>query len=111
MINNLLFSVFLIFLVSGCTTIYFDNGPAPIKNTQTSEWTHSFNYSFLEKDSPINMKQECNNKKWISVKTEFSFFSNLANGAVAILATIVAGAMVGPTPIWHPKTVKVLCDR
>jgi hypothetical protein len=90
-------SLLLLGALSGCTTIYFDKGK-DVRSTVVSErWHHKFAFDLYEGSAPVNLKQECDDKTWVSVKTEESFLNGLAGGA-AIFGFI-----------WSPKTVEVLC--
>ena len=102
-----------LFFVSGCTTIQFDNGPTPKKGVLTSKWHHNFVFALYEGSSPINLKKECNGKKWESVKTELSFFNGASSGVVnaAAGAAVVSGSggLINVLPLWNPKSVEITC--
>jgi hypothetical protein len=84
--------------LSGCTTIYFDKGRDVRSSVVTERWHHNFALALYEGSSPVNLKQECGDKSWVSVKTEQSFLNVLAGGASGVVG-----------PLWYPKTVEVAC--
>ena len=89
----------LVLLLSGCTTIHFDNGDEPGGTENAGKWHHNFALDLYEASAPVNLKQECAGKQWTSVKTEVTFINGLAGGVVNTLA-----------PIWYPKTTQVTCN-
>lgn len=94
-------SLLLLGTLSGCTTIYFDKGK-DVRSTVVSErWHHNFAFALYEGSDPVNLKQECGDKTWVSVKTEVGFLNGLA--AVPVNALTLIGG------IWYPKTVEVAC--
>lgn len=102
-------------LVSGCTTIHFDNGPAPNKPPQVSKWHHNFAFALYEGSSPVNLKEECKDKDWQSIKTEMSFLNVPSSGLVNVTAGAVmlgsSESMVFTLPIWIPKSVGITCSE
>lgn len=90
-------SLLLLGALSGCTTIYFDKGKDVRSTLVTERWHHNFALGLYEGSAPVNLKQECGDKTWVSVKTEESFLNGLASGA-AIFGFI-----------WSPKTAEVSC--
>lgn len=84
---------------SGCTTIYFDKGKDVKSTMVTEQWHHNFVGGLYEGSAPVNLKQECGDKSWVSVKTEESF----VNGLVFWSTWLTLGG------IWYPKTVEVAC--
>lgn len=88
-----------ILVLSGCTTIHFDNGDEPVGTGSAGKWHHNFALALYEASAPVNLEQECAGKQWSSVKTEVTFINGLASGVVNSLA-----------PIWYPKTVQVSCN-
>lgn len=96
--NILVIIVFLVGLLSGCTTIHFDKGENSQPTVTTQQWHHNFALALYEGSSPVNLSQACGTGSWVSVKTELTF-SNVLAGAVADFYL----------PIWYPKTVEVSC--
>lgn len=88
-----------VLLLSGCTTIHFDNGNEPGGTENAGKWHHNFALALYEASPPVNLEQECAGEQWTSVKTELTFVNGLASGVVNYLA-----------PIWYPKTVQVSCN-
>ena len=98
MIRILILSVLL---VSGCTTIHFDNGEDEgVKTTQ--QWHHNFALALYEGSEAIDLSNQCGDREWSSVKTERSFINGLADSVVGSISN-------GFGPIWTPKTVEVSC--
>lgn len=91
-------SLLLLVALSGCTTIYFDKGKDLRSTTVSEQWHHNFALDLYEGSAPVNLKQACGDKSWVSVKTEESFLNGLAGSVANILL-----------PIWYPKTVEVSC--
>lgn len=90
-----------VLLISGCTTIHFDNGEDKgVKATE--QWHHNFAMGLYEGSGPVDLGQECGEREWSSVKTEYSFLNGLTDG-------VVGGLRNGLGPIWAPKTVEVSC--
>lgn len=85
-------------IMSGCTTIYFDNGEQDKTVPVQKKWHHNYLFSLIEGSKPVNLDNECGEKEWSSVKTELSFINGLAGGAVNTVG-----------PIWYPKTVEISC--
>lgn len=94
-------SLLLLGALSGCTTIYFDKGKDVRSTVVTERWHHNFAFALYEGSAPVNLKQECGDKTWVSVKTEETFLNVLA--AVPVNALTLIGG------IWYPKTVEVAC--
>jgi hypothetical protein len=94
-----LLPVILLVLVSGCTTIHFDNGDTSNPSTVKTQWHHNVVLALYEVSDPVNLKEECGSEQWTSVKTELSFINGLASSAVNFFI-----------PIWYPKTVEVSCN-
>lgn len=85
--------------LSGCSTIYFDKGKG-VTPTDTSErWHHNIAFDVYEASAPVDPKQECGDKSWVSVKTERGFLNWLA--AVPVNSFIPF--------LWYPKTVEIGC--
>lgn len=93
----LMASLLLLGALSGCTTIYFDKGKDVRSTVVTESWHHNFAFGLYEGSSPVNLKRECGDKPWVSVKTEESFLNGLASAAT------IFGS------IWYPQTVEVSC--
>lgn len=92
-------SLLLLCALSGCTTIYFDKGKDVRSTVVAERWHHNFAFALYEGSEPVNLKQECGDKNWVSVKTEESFLNYLAGFASGFVAPF----------IWYPKTVQVAC--
>mgnify|MGYP000409786742 CR=1 FL=1 len=93
-------AIFVI-LLSGCTTIHFDrNENLDLNATKSETWHHNIVFSLVEVSDPVNLKQECGDQEWSSVKTELSFLNGLASGITGIVVPY----------IWYPKTVEVSCN-
>ncbi len=88
----------LMLILSGCTTIYFENGTDISGETLAPEWHHGFAFDLYEASAPVNLEEECDGDDWASVKTEVSFINGLAASAINWLG-----------PIWYPKTTQVTC--
>jgi hypothetical protein len=86
-------------LLSGCTTIHFDNGSIDTNAQVQEKWHHNYLFALIEGSAPINLENECEDKEWSSVKTELSFINVLASFPVNLLG-----------PIWFPKTVDISCE-
>lgn len=91
--------LFITILVSGCTTIHFDNGDVDSGTSVQEMWHHNYLFAVVEGSAPVNLKNECGEKEWASVKTELTFINGLASNVVNLLG-----------PIWYPKTVEVQCQ-
>ena len=90
-----------VILLSGCTTIHFDrNSTLDLNATKTEAWHHNALLALVEVSDPVNLKEQCGDQTWTSVKTELTFINGLASG---IINTLTA-------PIWYPKTVEVSCN-
>jgi hypothetical protein len=88
-------------LLSGCTTIHFDkNANLDLNASKHETWHHNIVLSLVEVSDPVNLKQECGDQEWSSVKTELSFLNGLAGGVAGIVVPF----------IWYPKTVEVSCN-
>lgn len=85
-------------MLSGCTTIHFDNGTLDTSAAAQEKWHHNFLFALVEGSTSVNLKNECREKEWSSVKTEQSFINGLAGSVVNLLG-----------PIWYPKTVEISC--
>ena len=88
----------ILFTLSACTTIHFDNGEDAESLTKTKQWHHNVALDLVEVSDSVNLERRCQSMEWASVKTELSFLNGLARLAVNWLA-----------PIWYPKTVEVSC--
>ncbi len=84
--------------VTGCSTIHFDKSAPVTAPATTSQWHHNFVLALVEGSEPVDVKKECGQQSWSSVKTELTF----ANGISSIPANLFL-------PIWYPKTVTVTC--
>lgn len=96
-----LISLFIsILLLTGCTTIHFDNGEEVQGIAAADKWHHNFFFDLYEASAPVNLETECADREWSSVKTELTFLNVLARSAVNWLA-----------PIWYPKVVETTCKK
>ena len=71
-----------ILLLSGCTTINFENGAASNKEYTSEKWHHNVVLGLIEVSDPVDLEKECANKEWDTVQTEVSFLNGLASTAV-----------------------------
>jgi hypothetical protein len=93
----------LLFMVSGCTTIHLDNGEIVSADRVAEKWHHNAVLGgVVEVSDPVNLKSECGNGEWTSVKTELTFINGFASGLVNAFIPIFT---------WHPKTVEVSCKE
>jgi len=103
------------FMSTGCSTIYFDNGPVTTGVEQEPEWHHNFAWMVYEGSDPVSLNRRCNGRGWKSVKTEYSFENAVIGGAANLTASLLVfqnALAVGPDPIWwYPKTVEVTCKE
>ncbi len=90
-----------IIFASGCSTLHFDNGAKADAQSSTAveKWHHNAVLALFEVSNPVNLKDECGDKNWTSVKTELSF----ANGLISSVVNFFV-------PVWYPKTVEVSCN-
>ena len=98
--------IWLIFsiLISGCTTMHFDNGLLSQKSSKldriTSEkWHHNFFFDSWEISDSVNLNNECIESEWESIKTETSFLNAISRIPLEILKI----------PLWYPRTVTIIC--
>jgi Bor protein len=85
--------------LSGCSTIYFDKGKSVTPTEVSERWHHNLAFGLYELSDPVDPKQACGDKSWVSVKTEYSFINWLAAFAVGGVAPAV----------WYPRTVEIGC--
>lgn len=96
-----IFPLFLsILILSGCTTIHFDNGEDPQGFKPADSWHHNFVLDLYEGSDPVNLERKCYDHEWTSVKTELTFLNGLARLAVNWIA-----------PLWYPKEVETTCSQ
>lgn len=93
-------ALLMVVVLSGCTTIHFDNGPEVVAPPTTEQWHHNFVLALYEGSDPVDLEEECRDGDWQSVKTELTFI----NGLAQVVANLVL-------PIWYPKTVQVTCEQ
>ncbi len=86
-------------LSSGCSTVYFDKGPGVIPTDVSERWHHNIAFDVYELSAPVDPKQDCGNKSWVSVKTERSFLNFLAAAPVNSVVPF----------LWYPRTVEIGC--
>ena len=87
-------------LLSGCTSIHFDNGPqTAVAQANENKWHHNFLFSLYEGSDAVDLAAECQQKEWVSVKTELT--------AANIFSSVIVNFL---GPIWYPKTVEVTCQ-
>lgn len=86
-------------VLSGCSTIYFDRqNPTPEASYKVEKWHHGFALDLYEGSDPVNLRESCTQRPWVSVKVSETFMNWLASGATNVFG-----------PIWYPKTVEVGC--
>jgi hypothetical protein len=92
----------LALMTTACTTIHFDNGKiaANSNGIKTQKWHHIVAMDLYELSKPINLKKECGEKEWVTVKSEKSAINGLAQGVTNALA-----------PLWYPKTAEITCSE
>ena len=88
----------IVSLANACTTIHFDNGEYIEPNMVKEKWHHNIALDLYELSDPVNLKEQCGDGQWTSVKTELSFVNGLAATATNIYL-----------PLWYPKTVQISC--
>lgn len=95
-------ALILIVILSGCTTIHFDNGNVDNGGSEVinEQWHHIMALDLYELSDPVSLEQSCKENSWSSVKTELTFLNGLASFGGNLLA-----------PIWYPKTVTVHCEE
>ncbi len=91
--------LFFVILMSACTTIHFDKRDEAPTGQAVEKWHHNVALALVEVSDPVDLKGQCQDKEWASVKTEFSFINGLAQFAVS---AILPG-------VWYPKTVTISC--
>ncbi len=96
--KKLIIPVMLTSFLNGCSTIYFDNGAVSSDVTTQEKWHHNILFALIEVSDPVNLKNECGNSDWSSVKTELTFL----NGLTSFIPNLIV-------PLWSPKTVEVSC--
>jgi Bor protein len=88
--------IFLVMvLLSGCTTISFENGSTSGKRFKTEKLHHNVVLGLVEVSDPVNLERECANQDWEEVQTQYSVFTWLA-GRITY-------------SMWDPKTVSLSC--
>lgn len=87
-------------LLSGCTSIHFDNGAqTAVLQANENQWHHNYLLSLYEGSDPVDLASECQDKQWASVKTELTAANIFSSFFVNFIG-----------PIWYPKTVEVTCQ-
>ncbi len=90
-------------LLSGCSTMYFDNGPPKPTSIKESRWHHVMFLALMEVSSPVDLNGHCKAEgsqgEWISTKNELTFLNWLASLPVNLFL-----------PIWFPWTVEYRCE-
>ena len=74
-----LVSTLSIFLLSGCSTIHFVNGPELDDTVIREEWHHTALNGLIEISPPVNISYNCDNKQWDTITIERSFLNGLAS--------------------------------
>jgi len=114
----LISSIVLLYLLSGCATMYFDNGKPNQDNVeQKTAWRHNVIEGFIELGDPVPLRKKCGYSEWSSVKTEFtplnllSFFGfELLLLHISSYSTLVHTAWWKSGIIfWYPLTAEVNC--
>ncbi|EAR10788.1 hypothetical protein [Reinekea blandensis] len=95
--------------LSGCASITFDNGtPKTTATTTERQWHHNAAYDLLELGSPIDPVAVCEERTWLSVRTQHPFSGAVATG----IATYVFGpGALLTTNLWAPQNVAVDCQE
>lgn len=71
-----IYSIFTLLLVSGCSTMYFDNGAAD-NSTEYSQWHHVGIIRLVEFSEPVQTSKVCSKSDWSTIKVEKSFIHGL----------------------------------
>jgi hypothetical protein len=86
-------------LLGGCSTIYFDRqNPVPAPSYTVAKWHHNFALDLYEGSAPVNLRESCTQRPWVSVKVTETFLNGLASTGANLFG-----------PIWYPRTVEVGC--
>lgn len=83
----------------GCSTIYFENGKGVAPIDVSERWHHNLAFGLYELSAPVDPKQACDGRSWVSVKTEHGFLNGLA--AIPVNSVVPF--------LWYPKTVEIGC--
>lgn len=91
--------VTVLVLMTGCTTIYFDQDEPVAENPARlqSAWHHNMIWALIEVSEPVDLSATCGESSWDFAKTETSFLNGLI-GFVPYLSFF-----------WEPKTASVQC--
>ena len=68
--------------VSGCSTIYFHNGPGRSRDVGADRFHHIL-LSGIEITDPVELEQRCRGRGWTNVKTELTFVVGLVRAFTA----------------------------
>lgn len=98
--KNMLIIIFSLLLLSGCSTMYFHNGPPTADVQMHSEWHHNLVFRLWEVSEPVDLENRCAGKDWTTVKTERTF----VNGVAGVIDSVVIGV-----DVWDPWTVEYSC--
>jgi len=116
--------VFLLPLMTGCTTIHFENGSnQPINQIEVDKWHHNLHMGLFEISEPVNLQEECGGKEWSKVTTEHTFANSIVPAAALTLVvgptysyltdTLYLTTLYGAynaSGVWSPKTVTIKCS-
>ena len=90
----------MITVLSGCSTMHFDNGSQVTTGSTIDSWHHNAFFALAEISDPVVLSERCRNDDWSTVRNEQTFLNGLAGGAVGAITRI---------PLWTPQTVAVTC--
>ena len=91
-------------VVSGCSTMYFDNGPAKPTSIKERRWHHVMFLGLMEVSSPVDLNGHCKAEgsqgEWTSTKNEVTFLNWLASLPFNFFLP----------GLWSPWTVEYQCE-
>lgn len=96
------FTICSALLLTGCTSITFENGPIEHQTDVSRQWHHNAAAGLVEVSTPVNLEQVCNRKKWSSVTTK----TTPLNAIAASVTNTASGVQ-----LWTPKTVIIRCQK
>ena len=92
--------VLMMFICSGCATIYIHNGDTPSEVTM-HEWHHNGILDLVEFSSPVELSKRCPGKEWQTVKIEKS--------PLCVLVDIAEATITGN--LYDPWVVETSCKK